>query len=384
MVQLKCADKSVVFTMLLLFFIAANAVAELAIQLVSPENSSVHPVCATLMLQANVTATSGETIKDVAFYRSSNRVIRRLRTEPWEYKWENVKSGFYPIYAKVRTEDGLEAVSDTVYVVVGNVQKGDVIINGGFDCDNKISPWTTSSHGTASFSMNVYDDFYFDDATYLVAEIDDGSDTDWHIQLTQNTGLDSGHVYQIYFYADADEPKTIAINWQENGDDWTVHWQQGDILIEGADYYGPYEFACTVTDPTADFKFIIGGNAIDIFLDSVSILDLNATDVQDQADPVLLSDFKLYPAFPNPFNGQTMIRYALARPGEVQLDVINMAGQKVRTLVSGSQSQGVHSFAWDGLDENGQHVSTGVYIYRLSTVIDGTRQHQSRKIVLLK
>ncbi len=383
MFHLKFGAKSVIFTTLLLFIISGSALAELAIQLVSPENSSVHPACATILLQANVTV-SGEKIRDVAFYRNSNRVIRRLRAEPWEYKWENIKPGFYPIYAQVRSEEGNEAVSDTVYVVVGDVQKGDVIINGGFDCDNKISPWTTSSHGTASFSMNVYDDFYFDDATYLVAEIDDGSDTDWHIQLTQNTGLDSGHVYQVSFYADADEPKTIAINWQENGDDWTVHWQQSDILIEGADYYGPYEFACTVTDPTADFKFIIGGNAIDIFLDSVSIIDLNATAVQDQADPVFVSDFKLYPAFPNPFNENAVIRYELAAAAEVQLEVFNMAGQKIRTLVSASQSQGMHSRTWDGLDETGQQVSTGVYVYHMSAGIDGTRHHQSRKIVLLK
>jgi hypothetical protein len=376
----KLAIPAFMSLMLLLTF---NLRAELAIDLVSPDNNSFHPPCVSLTIKADVT-TNGAEIKDVAFYRNSGTVIRRLRTGPWEFTWENIKPGFYPLYAKIRGEDGSEAYSDTVYVVVGDVQKGDIIMNGGFDCDAKISPWRTSLHETASVTFNIYDDFYFDDATYLACEIDNGSDVDWHIQFLQNTGLDSGHVYQIYFYADAEEPKTIAINWQENGDDWTVHWQQGDILIEKADFYGPFEFVCNVTDRTADFKFILGGNDIDVWLDSVAIIDLNATDVQEKDDRIVVSDFKLYPAFPNPFNMHTVIRYELPKTSEVQLDVYNMQGKKVRTLFSGAQTQGLHSLYWNGTDDLGHDVASGVYVYRMSADIDGVLQHQSHKILLLK
>lgn len=374
----------VAFVLATLLTLASNPVfAGLGIELLSPEDASIHPACSTLFFQANVT-TDGEEIRDVCFYRNKNSVIRRLREGPWEHIWEDVKPGFYPIYAKVRGNDGGEAYSDTVYVLVGNGQRGDIIINGGFDCDDNIVPWRTSTHGTAAYSMTIYDDFYFDDATYLTCEIDDGSDTNWHIQLMQNTGLDSGHVYHVYFYADAEYEKTIALNWQENGGDWTVHWQQSDILIAGAEYYGPFEFACSVTDPTADFKFILGGNDIDIYLDSVSIIDLNATAVEEQRDEVNVSGFKLYPAFPNPFNMNTVIRYELPHLANVRLDVYNMQSKRVRTLESGTQAPGMHSLIWDGLNENGMPVSSGVYVYNLRADINGLISQKSQKIIVLK
>ncbi len=369
------------FPLMLLFSFTLRA--EFSINLLSPDNNSFHPACASLTLKAEVT-TDGEEILDVAFYRDAQKVVRRLRSEPWEYTWDNIKPGFYPLYAKVRDVDRNEVYSDTIYVVVGDVQKGDRIINGGFDCDSKIAPWRTSLHGTASVEFNIYDDFYFDDETYLACEIENGSDVEWHIQFLQNTGLDSGHVYQIYFYADAEEPKTIAVNWQENGDDWTVHWQQGDILIEEADYYGPFEFACEVSDPTADFKFILGGDDIDIWLDSVAIIDLNATDVQEKNEPIVVSDFKLYPAFPNPFNRRTIIRYELPKASDILLDVYNMQGRKVKTLLTGTHADGQHAVVWNGRDDFGHDVASGIYVYRMSALIDGVRQHQSHKILLLK
>ena len=360
-----------------------NLYAELAIELLAPVHSSVYPACANILIQVNPT-TDGEEIRDVYLYKGHNSIIRRLRGEPWEFKWEDVKPGFYPICAKVRGVDGGEAYSDTAYIVVGNVQKGDVIVNGGFDCDDSISPWRTSTHGTASCTPMVFDDFYFDDDTYLAVEIDNGSDVAWHIQFMQHTGLDSGHTYQIYFYADAEDEKTIAINWQENGDDWTVHWQQGDIVIANAEMYGPYEFVCDVTDHTADFKFIIGGDDIDIFLDSVSIVDLNATGVEDKPQEKIVRDFSLYPAYPNPFNMHTVIRYELPTTADVQLDIYNMQGKKVKTLATGSHAPGLHSLVWDGSNDSGDSVSSGVYVYRLQAEIDSKPVQASRKILLLK
>lgn len=357
--------------------------AGLSVELVSPAPSSYYPACANIVLKANPT-TDSEEIKDILFYRNFRTAIRRVTSEPWEYMWENVKPGFYPICAKVRGKAGGEAFSDTVYIVVGNVQKGDIITNGGFDCDNKIAPWTTSTHGTAAYEVNVFDDYYFDDATYLAVEIDNGSDVSWHIQLLQHTGLDSGHVYQVYFYADAEEEKTIAVNWQQNGDPWTVHWQMSDIVISQAEYFGPFEFICGVTDATADFKFIIGGNDIDIFIDSVSIIDLNATEVEEKPAEARLTEFFLYPAYPNPFNAQTVIRYELPQSSDISLDVFNMQGKKVRTLATGEQSPGLHTLIWDGRDDLHADVASGVYLYCLRADLNGTVMRDSKKILLLR
>lgn len=70
--------------------------------------------------------------------------------------------------------------------------------------------------------------------------------------------------------------------------------------------------------------------------------------------------------YPNPFNPSTIINFTLPSSGVTNLSIYNITGQKVRDLVSGPLSAGVHSVAWDGRDDSGKQVSSGVYISRLS------------------
>ena len=78
------------------------------------------------------------------------------------------------------------------------------------------------------------------------------------------------------------------------------------------------------------------------------------------------SAFALAQNYPNPFNPSTEISFTLNEAADVNLSIFNMLGQKVRTLTSGSTPAGVYSLEWDGRDEMGQSVSTGVYLYTLS------------------
>jgi hypothetical protein len=75
--------------------------------------------------------------------------------------------------------------------------------------------------------------------------------------------------------------------------------------------------------------------------------------------------FSLSPNYPNPFNPETSIGYTIVESGVVRLDIVNISGQLVRTLVDGAQSQGRHTVVWDGRDGSGKRVSAGVYLYRL-------------------
>jgi len=68
---------------------------------------------------------------------------------------------------------------------------------------------------------------------------------------------------------------------------------------------------------------------------------------------------------PNPFNSSTTVRYQVAESGLVQLDIFNLAGQKIRSLVSAQQEAGIYRVSWDGTDSQGAAVSTGIYLTRL-------------------
>ncbi len=75
--------------------------------------------------------------------------------------------------------------------------------------------------------------------------------------------------------------------------------------------------------------------------------------------------FSLNANYPNPFNANTTISYALPKDAQTQLAVYNIRGQKVKTLVDQYQTAGVYSITWDGKDESGKTVASGIYFYRL-------------------
>ncbi|MCD6115977.1 T9SS type A sorting domain-containing protein [bacterium] len=87
----------------------------------------------------------------------------------------------------------------------------------------------------------------------------------------------------------------------------------------------------------------------------------------DEDGKIQPENFALSQNFPNPFNPMTTISYTLKRPGEVRLTVYNIYGQTVKTLVNEySQSAGEkREVVWNGKDENGNSVTSGVYLYSL-------------------
>ena len=98
-------------------------------------------------------------------------------------------------------------------------------------------------------------------------------------------------------------------------------------------------------------------------------------------------DCALQQNYPNPFNPTTTIEYRLPHQGHVMLAIYNLAGQHIRTLVDEQQSAGAHSRMWNGMDEHGNTVSSGVYLYRIyvQNKAAGRKAWQSeRKMVVLR
>lgn len=102
-----------------------------------------------------------------------------------------------------------------------------------------------------------------------------------------------------------------------------------------------------------------------------------ATGISADGIPV---EHALYANSPNPFNASTTISYNLAEPDDIRLEIFNISGQLVKTLVAGRAGAGVHTVVWDGAGDNGGTVASGVYVYRLST----PRTMLQQKMMLLK
>lgn len=122
------------------------------------------------------------------------------------------------------------------------------------------------------------------------------------------------------------------------------------------------QIECLALDPVNRLLFA-GTNGCGVFRRDIS------TAVASSASPVQLpGQFALKSNYPNPFNPQTTITYEIPEPADavVTLKIFDMAGRLIKTLQEGKMSAGQHSISWDGKDESGSSVTSGVYFCHLS------------------
>ena len=107
---------------------------------------------------------------------------------------------------------------------------------------------------------------------------------------------------------------------------------------------------------------------------------IQTTDVEDGLEVLLPRDFNLSQNSPNPFNPQTVIEYALPQDSHVRVVVYNVLGQKVKVLKNEWEEAGFRKVVWDGKDQKGEEVGTGIYFYKILT----DNFVKTKKMVLLK
>ncbi len=88
--------------------------------------------------------------------------------------------------------------------------------------------------------------------------------------------------------------------------------------------------------------------------------------------------------YPNPFNPETYINFALPEKAMVVIEVYNLLGQKVRTLLVAEKEAGSHHIRWDGKDESGIEVSSGIYIYTIQAISEKTKTIQKKRMTLIR
>ncbi len=150
------------------------------------------------------------------------------------------------------------------------------------------------------------------------------------------------------------------------------NWNRLPISLNGSSY--------AFAQRSADLAAYIGGHDVRIrfhfvsdatgryegvYLDDIS-LTWTPTGIDDGPNVAPIA-FSLGQNYPNPFNPSTIISFYLPSGGEVHLDVFDLLGRHVKTLASGELPAGEHNVTWDGTDETGRDVASGIYLYKLDT-----------------
>ncbi len=104
------------------------------------------------------------------------------------------------------------------------------------------------------------------------------------------------------------------------------------------------------------------------------------SDVKDKSNGNLLKNYSLLQNYPNPFNPETIIEYTIPEQTRVKLVVYNLLGQAINILTDNVQSSGLHIIRWNGTNNAGQKVPSGIYLYKLST----EKYSCVKKMILLK
>ncbi|MCP4293493.1 MAG: T9SS type A sorting domain-containing protein [bacterium] len=190
------------------------------------------------------------------------------------------------------------------------------------------------------------------------------------LDLKNVEGMAGGLGARAQLFTDDDKIQirevTGSSGWHSS-DDVTVHFGLGAATMIDSLY---------VTWP--------GGEAlsvVDVAVDQLLVMvDEYQNQLSDVPESWALRPFRLDQAFPNPFNPVTTIRFAIPESRDVSLQIYDVAGRRVRTLVSEYRSAGNYSEVWRGRDDAGRTVAAGVYFYRL----ESGRFQQTRTLTLVK
>ena len=235
-----------------------------------------------------------------------------------------------------------------------------MVLNNEFDADKAF--WTLQF-----FAAGVAGTFDIDPTGRLSGPnsahitITQNTGTNFHIQLEQPLVVEEGHAYAISYQARASTNTEMETWLQKAVAPFTGYAQQTVALTTEAQTYR--DTAHVTQDDDVLIRFMFGTSGLaEIWIDSVSVVDLNATTATATEDRGETPDaFDLSAPYPNPFRTITHLTYRLPQAGTVRLQVFDMLGRLVTTLAEGQQAAGPHTATWQA-----ESIRSGAYFIRLS------------------
>lgn len=275
--------------------------------------------------------------------------------------------------ASVLTMDRIADINSDGYddVIIGTwTNNHKIIALSGHSSTNADTIWT-SSVGYPVMKVVACDDLDGDSyQDVLVAS--------WSSYAEALSGFDGSSIWR-YFCGD---------------DVWAIYWAHditGDGIVDvaagsftGSVYLIDGESGALIWEAPSEAKIFtvrpikdVNGDGYDDIIAGQQMLSgvggrffvisggtVEQTDI-DEEDIAVPDNYALLSNYPNPFNAQTTISYNLTSPGEVKIEIYDVAGRQVKALVDDYRQTGRHTVIWDATDNFGNEVSTGVYFYRL-------------------
>ena len=158
---------------------------------------------------------------------------------------------------------------------------------------------------------------------------------------------------------------------------------QNAIWAMGSDTPGTLRFTVASTDPLERLELVLEGasGTPSLTLEEALVVDGAGRPLTEAYEETLPAAFSLEQNFPNPFNSSTVINFDVPQAADVAMEVYNLAGQKVAILVDGVRQAGSYQIQWDGKDDAGHDLASGVYMYRVRS--DGV-EIATRKLLMLR
>jgi hypothetical protein len=123
----------------------------------------------------------------------------------------------------------------------------------------------------------------------------------------------------------------------------------------------------------------VSNQTIALFVDEIKVRNDGAL-ISNEPTPVISPITELFGNYPNPFNPETTISFSLREQSHVNIEIYNVKGQHLRTLVNDVFDAGIHKIVWNGTDFQDNNVSSGIYFYRMNS----SSYTQTGKMILLK
>lgn len=301
------------------------------VSITSPEDNTTFPEDADITITAEASDNDG-TVTLVEFFANDTIKIGEASAEPYSVTWSNIPNGLYSISAVATDDTGNKRTSKKITITVGTLQF--------------VRLEAESSTTIVGQDITIGNNSGASGEAYLDVKTNVGSIT-WQLNNIPAAGT-----YEIKFgyRLQYDSPKTQFIN--VNG------IQVAELVFEGS--------TTNWLEKSLSVDLQQGDNEIQMVLswgwmnlDYLSVPSEIVTGVDDKHEvPV---EYSLEQNYPNPFNPSTTIRYSISKLSKVQLNVYDILGRQVATLVNKIQNPGVYNIPF-----NADKLASGVYIYRIN------------------